>query len=99
MELTIGQIEFLKAGIDAAILVNCDEFEYPCYFSWPEIPEEEIEDLNQKGLIGWHDGWHITKEGEAAYHANKERLPYYQFLEHRKNKIKEKNHAEIRKGK
>lgn len=91
MELTIDQIEFLKAELDLAILLNCDEFEYPCCFSWPDISEEEIKDLEEKDLIGWYDGWNITIDGEKAYHANKHRLPYFKSIEERRKKIKDKN--------
>ena len=80
MKLSLDQVAYLKALLDMAILVNCKEFEYPFYFSLPEISPEEEKDLEEKDLIGWHDGWNISYKGEKAYHENKRRLQY--FLRH-----------------
>jgi len=77
MDLSIKQVEYLKCLLDDAILENCPEFEYPCYFSYTDITREEMRDLERKELIGWHDGYNITNEGEKAYHANKHRLSYH----------------------
>ena len=81
MDLSIPQIEYLKALLDEAILETCDEFEYPCYFSHPEITPGELSDLEKKDLIAWYDGWNITDKGEKAYHDNKKCLPFYQSKE------------------
>ena len=78
MNLSIEQIAFLKALLDIAILQNCDEFEYPCCFSFPDISEEEKRDLAEKELIGFYGGWIITNKGEKAYHDQKHKLPYHQ---------------------
>lgn len=78
MELSIDQIKYLKALLDIAILQNCKDFEYPCFFSFHEISQEEEKDLEEKDLIGWHDGWNITYKGEKEYHEHKRRLAYYQ---------------------
>jgi len=77
MDLSIDQIAYLKACLDTVILEEAPEFEYPCYFSWPDISEEEHNDLQEKELIGWHDGWQITNDGVKAFHAQKHKLPYY----------------------
>lgn len=76
-DLSMRQVEYLKALWDDAILVTSPDFEYPCYFGYPDIEEAEEKELEVKGLIGWHDGWNITYKGIEAYHANKQCLPYY----------------------
>ena len=77
MDLSIDQVKYLKALWDDAILVNCPEFEYPCFFSYPDLSEEKKKDLEEKDLIGWYDGWHITYDGMEVYQKNKHRFSYH----------------------
>ena len=79
IDLEMEHIEFLKCLIDQCILETAEEFEYPIYFRLSDISREGVTFLQEKGLIGWHDGWHISHDGEKAYHDNKHKLPYHQL--------------------